>query len=267
MKYVRIICCCVAAGMIWVFSAPVANAAPPTPAISDAQAAAKFVAAAQAYKAEDYDGAIAAYEDILKGGKESGALYYNLGNSYFKKGNVGKAVLNYERARRLIPRDGDLNFNLEYARQLVEQRIRNLPGKVGPGVSLPAQVAQRVGDWTDREIAWVFTGLALAGALIHLASLFGQWPPPWRRQTISLVCVLWLICLGSFVMKLAAEENLAVVITSSDAKFEPREDGTTRFPLGEGTVVKVLRAQDAWAKIKRPDGKVGWAPEEVFERL
>lgn len=231
--------------------------------ISDAEVLSKFAAATAAYKAQNYDKAVEAYEEILRGGRESGALYYNLGNSYFKKGNLGKAVLNYERARRLIPRDGDLDFNLEYARQLVEQRIRN----VGPDVALSAQVGQRIRDWTDRELAWALCGLALLLACAHVSSLFGRWPQRSRRGALGSLCVLWLICAGGFAVKIEAETDLAVAVVSGEAKFEPREDATTHFWVTEGARAKVLRVEDAWAKIRRDDGKAGWVPEKIFERF
>ena len=245
--------------------------------ISDGQALASFTAAGLAYQAEDYDKAISAYEDILRAGKESGALYYNLGNSYFKKGRLGKAILNYQRAGRLIPREGDLIFNLEYARKLVEQRIRKVDSDVPPeaevGVPTPDAFGRDVGieqgirNWTDRELAWAFCCLALVLAATHLVSLYGQWPPRWRRPAIGVLCVLILICSGGFVVKLAAQTDRAVAITAGDAKFEPRADATTYFPLGEGTLLKIIKTENDWAKIQCSDGTTGWVPQKVFERF
>jgi tetratricopeptide (TPR) repeat protein len=257
--------------------------------ISDAGALSKFTAAAEAYKAEDYDKAAAAYEEILRGGKESGALYYNLGNSYFKKGSLGKAVLNYERARRLIPRDGDLDFNLEYARQLAPTPTEGGVGVPTPDVSgrdggiepassqsviLTGEVSprlwrggQRIRNWTDRELAWALCGLALLLAAAHVSSLYGRWPRRSRRGVAGSLCVLWLLCTGGFVAKLSAETDLAVAVAGTEAKFEPREDATTHFRVTQGTQAKILQVEDSWAKIRRADGKAGWVPEKVFERF
>ena len=52
------------------------------------------------------------YEQVSKNGYESPALYYNLGNCYFKLHNLPAAILSYERARRLAPRDEDIAYNL-----------------------------------------------------------------------------------------------------------------------------------------------------------
>ena len=255
--------------------------------ISDAEALSGFTAAAEAYKAEDYDKAAAAYEEVLRGGKESGALYYNLGNSYFKKGSLGKAILNYERARRLVPRDGDLNFNLEYARQLaptpteggvgVSRRFDSFFGRDADPIrdeasaptstQLSVGIERRIRDWTDRELAWALCGLALLLAAAHVSSLYGRWPRRSRRGVAGSLCVLWLLCTGGFVAKLSAETDLAVAVAGTEAKFEPREDATTHFRVTQGTQAKILQVEDSWAKIRRADGKAGWVPEKVFERF
>lgn len=50
-----------------------------------------------AYTKEDYAKAIELYEGILKSNGESAAVYYNLGNAYYKAGKIAPAILNYER--------------------------------------------------------------------------------------------------------------------------------------------------------------------------
>ena len=57
-----------------------------------------------AYMKGDYLTAIQVYEDLLQQG-ESAEVYYNLGNSYYKSGDIAHAILNYERALLLQPND------------------------------------------------------------------------------------------------------------------------------------------------------------------
>ena len=64
-----------------------------------------------AYTKEDYITAIELYEGILENNGESAAIYYNLGNSYYKAGKIAQAILNYERALLLSPADADIRFN------------------------------------------------------------------------------------------------------------------------------------------------------------
>jgi len=71
-----------------------------------------FLQANKQYEAGSYSSAINSYEDLLSKGLRSAQLFYNLGNAYFKAGKPGPAILNYERARVLDPRDEDMKFNL-----------------------------------------------------------------------------------------------------------------------------------------------------------
>src|SRR5439155_23225034 len=70
------------------------------------------------YGEERWAEAAAEYERVLAAGWESGNLHFTLGNAWFRAGDVGRAVLDYERARRLLPRDPDVQANLRYAREL-----------------------------------------------------------------------------------------------------------------------------------------------------
>ena len=63
-----------------------------------------------AYMKNDFASAIQVYEALLTKG-EAADLYYNLGNSYYKSGDIAKAILNYERALLLQPGNGDIRAN------------------------------------------------------------------------------------------------------------------------------------------------------------
>ena len=82
-----------------------------------------FYKATAFYENAKYEEAITQYSLLLEQGLESGALYYNLGNCYLKKGELGRAILYYERAKRIIPRDSDLESNDEYAKSLVRENL------------------------------------------------------------------------------------------------------------------------------------------------
>ena len=75
-----------------------------------------FYKANALYEEGKYDEAIEVYTGLIDQGLESGNLYYNIGNCYFKKGELGKAIVNYERANKLIPDDSDLKSNHDFAR-------------------------------------------------------------------------------------------------------------------------------------------------------
>ena len=79
-----------------------------------------------AYIKEDYATAIQVYETLLKNG-EAADVYYNLGNSYYKIGEIAKAVLNYERALLLQPGNNDIRANLEVARAKTIDKVEPVP--------------------------------------------------------------------------------------------------------------------------------------------
>ena len=83
----------------------------------------KILSAEEAYRSSEYVTAINSYEEIVESGWSSGAIYYNLGNSYYKEGQYGKAILSYERARRDLGNDADLMTNLKLANLHISDQI------------------------------------------------------------------------------------------------------------------------------------------------
>ena len=79
-----------------------------------------------AYMNNDYISAAQVYESLLTNG-ESAELYYNLGNSYYKMGDIAKAILNYERALLLDPGSNDIRFNLDMAKAKTVDKVEENP--------------------------------------------------------------------------------------------------------------------------------------------
>jgi len=120
-----------------------------------------------AYTADNYILAEALYSEAISRFGTSSTLFYNLGNAYYRQGNLGKAIVNYERALKLDPTNADASANLEFVkgkiadRQLDESSILDrLWGNLVTGL--------KADTW-----AWVsiiLFALFLAGALTYLFS-------------------------------------------------------------------------------------------------
>ena len=80
-----------------------------------------------AFQAKNYAKAIETYEALLAADAHSYVLYYNLGNSYYRSGEIGRAILNYERAQLYQPNDPDVQHNLMVARQQLVDDLDILP--------------------------------------------------------------------------------------------------------------------------------------------
>lgn len=222
----------------------------------------KFNEGGEAYKKGDYKSAIKKYEEILALSQESGPLYYNLANSYFKAGQLGKAILNYERARGFLPRDGDLNFNDRYVRSMIEQyQTQDTAG------FFKQIIHGHIQFYTLDEMVLIMVAVALMAGTLHIVALYGKWPSKLKKAVFSFLGILIVIYGLGVVIKIYVEQDLAVMVMKAESKFEPREDSTTHFELPEGIKIKILKVEDNWAKVKRWDGKIGWAPRDVFEKI
>jgi len=225
------------------------------------EALSEFVVAGIAYKEGRYDTAIERYNAILKGDRVNGPLYYNLGNSYFKKKNVGQAVLNYERAKKFIPRDSDLNYNKRYVRSKIDQQTDVKQSFLDRAIVSHNQF------YTIDEMVIILYGIGLMIGMIHLISLYIQWPQSLTSGIIAVLIFSLFIFSTGIIAKIKAERGLAVVMTDSNSLFEPRTDSTVHFKLSEGMKARILKRQGNWVKIKRLDGKVGWIDREVLEKI
>src|ERR1041384_470335 len=80
----------------------------------------------KAYEKKEYKKAIEAYEMLLKEGYTSSKLYYNLGNSYYRNNQLGKAIYNYELAKKIDPNDEDVknNLTLAYAKTIDKIEVK-----------------------------------------------------------------------------------------------------------------------------------------------
>ena len=222
-----------------------------------------FYRANMYYEAGEYERAIEENEKILERGLRSGNLYYNLGNCYFKNGELGKAVLNYKRAARYIPTDSDLRSNYRYAVSLMKQRD-------------PQEKRLPFTGWLDRAMSYLTMGQGIALALvifyafvviliaIHVFKRAGGFL---ALSTWILGAALVLVLIPLCYKALEHERSGIVVNSIVDARFEPIEDATVHFPLYEGMMVYVLRERAGWYKIRRPDGRIGWVPGSSLERV
>src|SRR2546423_12058028 len=74
-----------------------------------------FAKANQAYAEARFQEAAEGYENLIQSGQWNATLFYDLGNAYYRLGNFGKAILNYERALALDPRHPEADANLRLA--------------------------------------------------------------------------------------------------------------------------------------------------------
>src|SRR5437660_6059896 len=85
-------------------------------ASSFAQADGDFTKANQEYAQGHFKEAISGYEALVRTGQWSANLFYDLGNAYFRVGDFGRAILNYEHALALERHHPEATANLQITR-------------------------------------------------------------------------------------------------------------------------------------------------------
>lgn len=218
------------------------------------------------YQEGDYEAALDRYDRVLDAGFESSALYYNIGNTHFKLGDLGRAILNYERAYRLDPRDKDVAANLALARSLTTDEITPLPGFW----------LFRVVSWwvhlVPRTWLWIVVGAGYIGAMGGLVTLILNRTTVWgtwgRRIALvgGTVAVVFGVNLTALELELGTAEAAVILADEVSVQSAPADDPALQvFAIHEGTKVRIDRRADEWLEIVLADGKVGWVRAQVLE--
>jgi tetratricopeptide (TPR) repeat protein len=221
----------------------------------------------QLYKNGEYSSAAQIYEQLLSQGKPTSSLYYNLGNAYYAQGEFGRAILNFQRASRLDPRDPEIRANLALARA---QSANDIPQSSNPFESLANFTSSSL---TLNETALITLGLwFLFGFMIFTYRQL----QPGRMRTIVLngvfVTLLILLVAGvSFGSRLYLESTKPEAMIVADQvtiNSSPGDDTSTDFYLTNGAEVKLLDVQGDWAKMGLPnDIYEGWVPLITIETV
>jgi tetratricopeptide (TPR) repeat protein len=247
----------------------------------------QFQSANASYEAGDYARAIEDYTLVAQAGIAHPDLFYNLGNAYFKQGNLGRAVLWYERARRLAPRDADVRENLTLTRSLLrDQQL----------VAQPPRWRNVALAWhqetTTAESAAVATVFYLLACLLAILVVFrdtdvvsrlyaklsvlspGRLLGLDKVQDLGLALALVLLVGGAFgysaLVKARAEQVRAsgVVVADEVSVFSgPSRDALVQFKVHEGTVVNVRDARPGWVRVDLPGDLGGWMDETTLDRI
>ena len=222
----------------------------------------------QRYQAGDFEGALEQYQQILGQGLESGEVYYNIGNAYFKIGRLGPAILSYERARQLMPNDSDLLANLELARSMTTDDIPPRPEfwlfrAVGWWVELLPQSALA---WLV-ALAYLVTIAAIIIVILKPTESLVTWL---RRVALVAGTVSLVFGLNLMIRELSIGATEAAVIMDEEVIVQsaPSDDSELQiFAVHEGTKVSIGRQSDTWVEIVLEDGKVGWIRAEQLEPI
>lgn len=221
------------------------------------------------FEEKRYDEAIEAYESILSTGVESTALYYNLGNAYFRMNDIPRAILNYERSLLLNPNNEDAVHNLEFSRTKIIDKIDAVDTFFLRAWINGLSGLMKSNSWAIWSvITFILCIIALFGYV------FGRYKIL-KKIAFFSACFLLLVSLSSFFFakmqkdKYENREFAIVMDATVTVKSSPDESGTDLFLIHAGTKVKIRKIfeNQQWFEIQLADGNTGWVRVTTVERI
>lgn len=214
-----------------------------------------FADAAKAYDENRLAEAIAGWESLVAEKQTMPAVLYNLGNAYYRNGDLGEAIRAYRRAQRLAPRDPDIRANLGFAAQ-------------SAGIVLPARapLVAVLLDFSLKE--WLAFGSACFWMLGLALGAWTVWPRArFAARPAAAVCAaLLLLALGGLWAHGELRRRPEGVVMRAEQKIlsSPLESATPLLAIPAGAIVRQLDRRGQWLEIQY-DATRGWLPAAAVE--
>ena len=219
------------------------------------------------YNEGEYTKAADSYLQILENGEHSAALYFNLGNTYYKLNDIAPSIYYYEKALLLKPNDKDIKNNLAYAQNMTLDAIEPLPQ-----TSL-TKFYNKLTHYLSFD-QWAYVGVVLMMLFVgcYIAFYYFKFSTQKRIAFISSIIFLLGSLMAVFLayfqfQKFNSDQPAIVFAEEVSIKSEPNNRGQTVFSLHAGTKVNILEHLNDWTRIGISDGSTGWIPSEEIKIL
>ena len=213
-----------------------------------------------------YKKSIELYEKIIDSGQKNSTVFYNLGNAYYRLGNIGHAIWAYKHANKFSPRDKDIIHNLKMAEAKKIDRINS------PPLFILHDFYRKI-----KSSMIMSESILLGGILFFIFSLL------WIKQIFSgkknvlsksifQILITFIIIVHAIILDMAFERkrisNEAIIVGKSNAQSGPfLGDNKILFQINEGSVVEVLEEKNNWSEIILIDGKKGWVLSNALRKM
>ena len=218
------------------------------------------------YAKGDYEGALKSYRHALEQHVADPRLEQNIGSAYLKLGDVGHAIFHFKRGLRMAPRDGDLRFDLAFAKDLREDEV-------------PAEATYLVSSLFDSIMNMLTTGgWVLAATLFFVASmlallimLFVNGLPKMVLSIIAGGMAFLLLLTAPFVAARVYQEYIidegVIVAHQVTAHTAPQDSADEAFTVHGGMPCRIREVRGNWARVTLAIGIEGWLPASAVRSL
>jgi hypothetical protein len=191
------------------------------------------------FKEGNFSKTIEIYESLIKIEKiQDPYVYYNLSNAYYRNGDLGKAILNIEKAFKLAPRDKEIKNNMKFLYNLVEHgKEKNIKD-----IFLKYFTLNEITIITSILLVLFFSILPLF--IIKRNPIFKNFMLFLSLFLFFFVVVLTLKGCQEFTLK------EAVILSSGRVRSGPGENNPEIFTVSEGKLVNIIARNGSWVNIK-----------------
>ena len=220
-----------------------------------------------AYELKHYDEAIGIYEAVIKEQGPTKQLYYNLGNAYYRANEIGKAILNYERALRLDPTDEDAMANLELAQEYIKDEVTEQPEIFLVSWFNTAINLFGVDTWaTIAVVAFIIALFGVAMLLVLKSRSVRS-----VGLTIAIIAVVISVFANIAALSLynfVTDKSHAIVMKEEVTMMSAPGSSTALIKIHEGRKVTITDDTiEDWKEIQLEDGTIGWVKRNDIERI
>lgn len=202
---------------------------------------------------------------IRENSLSNGPIFYNLGNVYYRLGDMGRTILNYRRAQKFMPNDQNLLTNLEYARRSRQDAIEEQESR---------KVLKTLLFWhydfslATRELVFIVCFCAIW----IIAVLMKFWRAAFLKVALFCAFFVALVMAASMVTTEILEHKYREGVIVAEKTYGRKGNSRTyessfKEPLHAGTEFVVIEQRDNWLEIRLANGMTTWIPETDAELL
>ncbi len=225
-----------------------------------------FSKANEAYFQGDFSAAAEHYEKLIQAGVDDGDVYYNLATAYARAGQLGRAILFFERSARANPNDEAAEAGLAACRAALGKRRAERKGEATVQTRPPLSEAL-LRPLSENLLAWLLAVFVLGFFAVLIAMRLPQREPVrvGMAVTASLLLILLLSTGGALLVKSQAlkEGRAAVVLREEAALHEgPDPRAQVRGVALEGQRARILGREGRFVRVRLAGGSEGWMKQQ-----
>ncbi len=226
-----------------------------------------FKSAVELYNNGNYNEAVNLFIEIINNGEHSDALYFNLGNSYYKLNDIPNSIYYFEKALKLNPNDKDIINNLSYSQNMLIDKIDLLPSNQLSDFLNYISMFFSIKQWLVIGIIFLYFFLILF--VFYFFKRVSNTKKRYFTYSTILFCASIIFILTAVTKFENQNSNLEAIIFEKkiDLRTEPNYRSEIQFNLNEGTKVNIKEELDDWILVELSNGTSGWMESKSIKKI